>query len=126
MSVGNGKFQLLSYLKFSGGKHIRRIVESWLSPVFIDNGKIRQLQDLGAQVGLSESEVESATSSEHYKSAIGRFCTRVLFLIVLSFAVFYVLAYALGIPLTNLQPPPSNSTYIPGTRYGSLSPKDFR
>lgn len=117
---------MLSHLKYRRGKHIRKIIESWFCPIFIDSRKTRQLQELGAQVGLSESEVGSATRSAHYKSAIGRFCTRMLFLIVLSFAVFYVLVYALEIPLTNLQPIPSNSTYIPGTRYGSLSPKDFR
>ena len=117
---------MMSYLKYNGGKHLRKIIESWLNPVFIDTKKTSKLHELGAQVGLSESEVGTATRTGHYKSAVGMFCTRLILLVVLSFAVFYVLLYALGIPLTSLQPIPSNSTYIPGTRYGSLAPKDFR
>ena len=117
---------MMSYLKYNGGKRIRKIIETWLNPVFIDQKKTSKLHELGAQVGLSESEVGSATRSGHYKSAIGRFCTRLIFLVVLSFVVFYVLLYVIGIPLTSLQPVPSNSTYLPGTRYGSLAPKDFR
>ena len=85
---------------------------------------IRTLRDIGKSVGLDESEIHSAT--RHYTSAFNRFCSRIILLTIVSFILFVVVA-----GLANNEGMldyflPSNTTYLPGTRYASIKPKDFR
>lgn len=85
---------------------------------------IRTLRDIGKSVGLDESEIHSA--SRHYTGAFSRFCSRIILLTIVVFILFVIVA-----GLTNNEAlldfvMPNNTTYLPGTRYASIKPKDFR
>ena len=89
-----------------------------------DPAAISTLRNIGKSVGLDESEIHSAT--RHYTGAFNRFCSRIILLTIVSFILFVVVA-----GLANNEGMldyflPSNTTYLPGTRYASIKPKDFR
>ncbi len=82
------------------------------------------LRKLGHGIGLDDSEIHSATG--YYTGVFSRFCSRLILLTIIVFFIFVTLA-----GLANNEGMldyflPSNSTYLPGTRYASIRPKDFK
>ncbi len=107
-------------------RRISRLFEPALENRRTTELRSRKLQDIGSLVGLNESEV--STSTEHYRGAFSRFCSRMLLVIVLGFFTFIILsilAVDSGWNLWSLIPEDPVTTYTPGTRYGSISPSDF-
>ncbi len=77
---------------------------------------------LGAQAGLTPVEVGTVMDARmSRKESILFKLTVVVFVLIIVGAV--IMADPLGV---FGQYPATNTTYMPGTRYGSLSPKDFR
>ncbi|MGY5861500.1 MAG: hypothetical protein RTU09_03935 [Candidatus Thorarchaeota archaeon] len=77
---------------------------------------------LGAQAGLTPREVEAVLDARMSRRG------SILFkLTVVVFALIIVGAAILAGPIGAFgQYPATNTTYVPGTRYGSISPNDFR
>lgn len=80
----------------------------------------RRIRPLGASVGLSEVEVDEATSGSPNATVLPSWLKWVL-------VVFIVVVLILSaIAVTGSYVPWSrNPTYVPGTYYASISPKDF-
>jgi len=77
---------------------------------------------LGAQVGLTSVEVGALIDARMSRKESILFKLTVVF-----FALVIVGAIIMADPLGVFsQYPATNTTYVPGTRYGSISPKDFR
>lgn len=89
-----------------------------------------KMQELGAMVGLTPYEVQSIvdpTTGQIVRTGswvIGRILLYLSFIMVLMVIMFVIFAPNLdwGTTFANTTPTP---TYAPGTRYGSVSPKDF-
>ena len=82
----------------------------------------KKVELLGAQAGLTPNEVGAAMDARMSRKG------SILFkLAVVVFTLIIVGAVVLADPLGVIgQYPATNTTYGPGTRYGSINPKDFR
>jgi hypothetical protein len=100
----------------------RRMLGSAMS-----EGETRRMQELGAKVGLTEKETLQAMAN--YPIPVGsldvtpsaarmRILTLLFVLIVLVFALTLITSTPSGGGPT--------TTYVPGSLYGSISPRDFR
>ena len=121
--MGITKIRILS----SRNRRLKRVFAPSLSSSTSTAYNASELNKLGALVGLSENDVRSST--EHYKGAFGRFCSRMLLVIVVGFFVLIMLSIAAsgsGWSLFEAFQEAPTTTYTPGTRYGSISPADFR
>jgi hypothetical protein len=94
-------------------------VRGFLTSSVLDTKKAELL---GAQAGLTPNEVGAVMDARMSRR------DSILFkLTVVIFTLLIVGAVVLADPLGVIgQYPATNTTYIPGTRYGSISPKDFR
>ncbi len=94
-------------------------VRGFLTTSVLDTEKAELL---GAQACLTPNEVGAAMDARMSKKG------SILFkLTVVVFTLIIVGAVVLADPLGVFgQYPATNTTYVPGTRYGSISPKDFR
>jgi len=82
----------------------------------------KKVELLGAQVGLTHTEVGAVIDARMSRK------DSILFkLTVMVFTLAIVVSVILANPTGVFgQYPATNTTYIPGTRYGSISPKDFQ
>ena len=105
---------------------IKRILSPALRSRKENEHQISHLNKIGSLVGLAENEVRSVT--DYRIGAVSRFCSRMLFIIVLGFFVLIMLSMAAadnGWTLWEIFQENPTTTYTPGTRYGSIHPSDF-
>ena len=109
----------LNAVRFQRLDGLKDWVRGFLTSSVLDTKKAELL---GAQAGLTPNEVEAVMDARMSRN------DSILFkLTVVIFALIIVVAVILvGFPGVFGQYPATNTTYIPGTRYGSISPKDFR
>ena len=109
----------LNAIRFQRLGGLKDWVRGFLTSSVLDTKKIELL---GAQAGLTPNEVGAVMDARMSKKE------SVLFkLTVVVFTLIIVGAVILADPLGVLgQYPATNTTYVPGTRYGSISPKDFQ
>ncbi len=110
------------------GSRSNGFLQKILGPAFRNKtpntASMQSLKNIGKGVGLDESEIQSAT--KYNTGAISRFCSRLIFLTIVSFFIFLALA---GLANNDGMLDyffHSNTTYLPGTRYASIKPKDFK
>ncbi|MDF1538908.1 MAG: hypothetical protein P1Q69_08395 [Candidatus Thorarchaeota archaeon] len=89
-----------------------------------DSSIMLSLRKIGQGVGLDDSEIHSATG--YYTGVFSRFCSRLILLTILTFFIFVALAGLANNDGMLDYFLPSNSTYLPGTRYASIKPDDFK
>ena len=108
----------LNAIRFQRLGGLKDWVRGFLTTSVLDTEKAELL---GAQAGLTPNEVGAAMDARMSRKG------SILFkLTVIVFTLIIVGAVVLADPLGVMgQYPPTNTTYVPGTRYGSISPKDF-
>lgn len=94
-------------------------LRSFLTKPVLESEKIEQL---GAQAGLTPNEVQDAVSTPASKgeSIVFKLVVVIVFLFILISAI---ITSPIGAYINQEL---FNTTYLPGTLYGSISPKDFR
>ena len=109
----------LNAIRFRRLGGLKDWVRGFLTTSVLDTEKAKLL---GAQAGLTPKEVGAAMDARMSRRG------SILFkLAMVVFTLIIVGAIVLADPLGAVgQYPATNTTYIPGTRYGSISPKDFR
>jgi hypothetical protein len=119
---------LFEFSKVVPRKYLPQRVRALLhGPGVSNRGK---MEKLGTIVGLSPQEVQSVVDSRTGQIVrtsswvVGRMLLYLSFILVLVVIMFFIFAPNLdwGTAIGNTTPTP---TYTPGTRYGSVSPKDF-
>ena len=109
----------LNAIRFRRLGGLKDWVRGFLTTSVLDTEKAKLL---GAQAGLTPKEVGAAMDAR--MSRRGSILFRLAMVV---FTLIIVGAIVLADPLGAVgQYPATNTTYIPGTRYGSISPKDFR
>ena len=112
-------FYELSAVRFRRLGGLKDWVRGFLTTSVLESEKAELL---GAQVGLTPSEVGDVLDARMSRRGSILFkLTVVVFILIIVGAV--VLADPIG---AFGQYPATNTTYVPGTRYGSISPKDFQ
>jgi len=109
----------LNAVRFQRLGGLKDWVRGFLTTPVLDTEKAELL---GARAGLTSVEVGAVMDSRmRRKESILFKLTVVVFTLIIVGAV--IMADPLGV---FGQYPATNTTYVPGTRYGSISPKDFR
>ncbi|TFH06150.1 MAG: hypothetical protein E4H14_11390 [Candidatus Thorarchaeota archaeon] len=107
---------------------LRRTVDEVLYPEIITKKQIATMEHLGASLGLKKYEIFAATNLPiDNMQSVGRGKIS-LFGLLVSIIVVVCISIGLTLLLNNfhffdLTP---TYTYTPGTRYGSISPNDFK
>jgi len=86
----------------------------------------RHMEEPGAKVGLTKRETWQVVANYPTPSGlldVSASRVRIGFLALLLMLVMVAVAYVITSALTSAGP---TTTYVPGTRYASVSPRDFR
>lgn len=98
-----------------------------LSKNFTDY-QIDKLENLGKSIGMKRSDIIAATNLpiDHINMGGGRRAT--LFGVLVCIIVLACVTFVVALLMSNPQilGPTPTYTYAPGSRYGSISPNDFR
>lgn len=114
--------RIQGFLRTSNNNVLKKILKPALRNP--DAAAMQSLHKIGKNVGLDESEIHSATG--YYTGVFSRFCSRLILLTIVAFIIFVAVAGLANNEATLDFVWPSNTTYLPGTRYASIKPKDFR
>jgi hypothetical protein len=113
MSVLPTKMQLLS----------RRMLRGAMS-----QSEKRRMEELGAKVGLTKEETLQAIANYPNPGSLLNVTAsrpRIGILALLVMLILIVLAYTITMMVTGPAGAGPTTTYVPGTRYASVSPRDF-
>ena len=111
-------------------KKIRSTVDKVLYPEGISKKQMANMERLGASLGLEKNEIIAATNLpiDNMESVSRGKVT--LWSVLVSIVVVVCISFGLSLLLNNFHffdPNPTPTyTYTPGTRYGSISPNDFK
>ena len=102
------------YLQTHNRRTLLKLLHPALESHASSNKEILRLTSIGQLVGLSSSEVGFLDQYSRGKLAV--YCSTVLLIIIIGIILIFV---------TTTMLPANTTTYIAGTRYGSIAPKDF-
>ncbi len=110
----------IELLRLSGRESVYTILSRVFKAQPISPAYRRRIRPLGASVGLSEAEVDEVISGSPNVTALPSWLKWILV------AFIVVVLIISGIAVTGSHVPwYTNPTYVPGTDYASIRPKDF-
>jgi len=110
----------IELLRLSGRDRVYTILSRVFKDQSISPAYRRRIRPLGASVGLSEVEVDEAISGSPNVTVLPSWLKWVLVVFVVVVLVLSAIAVT-----GSYVPWYRNPTYVPGTDYASISPKDF-
>jgi hypothetical protein len=123
--IGFGYWRYRSYLP----SKVRSRIEGFLQISGLTSSQLEKIEDLGFSIGLEKSEIRKATGvpvdnmDMMSRGKITLFGVMVAVLVVVAIGFVIAILFNGGTLFDPSDVP--TYTYTPGTKYGSISPKDF-
>ncbi|MFW9812643.1 MAG: hypothetical protein ACFFF9_09305 [Candidatus Thorarchaeota archaeon] len=125
-SLGLGEFEFMFWrIRMHLPSRLRKILENGLYSQFLSPSQLQMIETLGENIGLDKEEIHAAVpghlgpfhAGDRRRMTLFSYLIAILLIVAVSLVI---LVFTGNYPLSD-----PSTTYTPGTRYGSISPRDF-